>query len=319
MSLYGPFTKDHYERGDVLLAEDVNALIQGIQRQFRASADNPLHVDINESGFHFWMDDLTQIYLAQTTSLITARSGTTMGTGTAEIYNLSRSGGNFIVSDQKWSATIYNLSTSTVANTTYVVLGKDSYSGQLFIIASSASSSSIIVESPEGGTEFTADTLILGSDITLTQPDAGEVQVPDASATSGGFVNTAAQTFKGTMTVSVASGNVFVMNTTSPSISCTVIQPDNATTRWINTNPTFPLSDARMQFQNVNGGTIFMISGHNNDGTLGQPHYALQDLLQVWTGDYFTDSVSNRFRGGIHVGTGIGLGVPGGGQGVPGG
>lgn len=56
MSFLSPFRNDDPQPHDRLDAETVRLLIEAVQRAFRLTTTHPLHVDINESGFHVWLD-----------------------------------------------------------------------------------------------------------------------------------------------------------------------------------------------------------------------------------------------------------------------
>ncbi len=71
-------------------------------------------------------------YLAQTSSTITARSGTTLGSGTANIYAAAESGtGTWTVSDNDQAETVYNPTTAAIASGTYVQVFRDGVSGRM--------------------------------------------------------------------------------------------------------------------------------------------------------------------------------------------
>ena len=66
--------------------------------------------------------DATRLALAYTTAGATARSGTTLGKGTATLYYLAVSGTDRILTSQVTDVTFYNMSTTTVAATKYLML-----------------------------------------------------------------------------------------------------------------------------------------------------------------------------------------------------
>jgi hypothetical protein len=73
--------------------------------------------------------------VAQTSSTITARSGTTLGSGTATLYDCS--GGTLTATSI--SATIYNLSTTSIATSTYVTIEREYITGLWLVVNPSTS------------------------------------------------------------------------------------------------------------------------------------------------------------------------------------
>jgi len=67
-------------------------------------------------------NDLTAMRIGYTTAGATARSGTTLGAGTADIYYLAESGTNRVLTSEGYDVTFYNLSTTTVGATKYIQL-----------------------------------------------------------------------------------------------------------------------------------------------------------------------------------------------------
>jgi len=73
---------------------------------------------------------LAQMAIAQTSSTITARSGTTLGSGTATFYRCT--GGTLTASSI--TATIYNLSTTSISTSTYVMIQREYITGLWLVV-----------------------------------------------------------------------------------------------------------------------------------------------------------------------------------------
>lgn len=73
-------------------------------------------------GMSLMGDRSTALSVAYTTSGATARSGTTLGTGTATLYYLAQSGTTRTLTTQTIDVTFYNMSATAVAATKYVML-----------------------------------------------------------------------------------------------------------------------------------------------------------------------------------------------------
>lgn len=66
--------------------------------------------------------DATRLAVAYTTAGATARSGTTLGTGTATLYYLAVSGSDLVLTTQAIDVTFYNMSATAVSATKYLML-----------------------------------------------------------------------------------------------------------------------------------------------------------------------------------------------------
>jgi len=73
---------------------------------------------------------LAQMAIAQTSSTITARSGTTLGSGTATLYDCS--GGTLTATSI--SETVYNLSTTSIATSRYVMIQREYITGLWLVV-----------------------------------------------------------------------------------------------------------------------------------------------------------------------------------------
>jgi hypothetical protein len=78
-------------------------------------------------------DDGARLYVAFTTTTITARSGATLGSGTATMQKLSDSGvaSNYLEVDgvTTWSVTVYNTSTHILASSSYIQVKRENSNG----------------------------------------------------------------------------------------------------------------------------------------------------------------------------------------------
>ena len=86
-------------------------------------------------------DNYTTLTLAYTTAGATARSGTTLGTGTATLYYLAAVSLNRVLTTQSIDITFYNFSTTAVDASTYIELLR---LGDVFIYVGSDDSSASI-------------------------------------------------------------------------------------------------------------------------------------------------------------------------------
>jgi hypothetical protein len=73
---------------------------------------------------------LAQMAVARTSSTITARSGTTLGSGTATLYDCS--GGTLTATSI--SETVYNLSTTSIATSRYIMIQREYITGLWLVV-----------------------------------------------------------------------------------------------------------------------------------------------------------------------------------------
>lgn len=68
-----------------------------------------------------------ETWIAQSTSTITAFSGSTLGSGSAELYSINTTSGSMV--DQSLNITVWNLSQTTISSGTNLLLSRDPISG----------------------------------------------------------------------------------------------------------------------------------------------------------------------------------------------
>jgi hypothetical protein len=73
---------------------------------------------------------LAQMAIAQTSSTITARSGTTLGSGTATLYDCTSG----TLTATSISETVYNLSTTSISTSTYVMIQREYITGLWLVV-----------------------------------------------------------------------------------------------------------------------------------------------------------------------------------------
>lgn len=256
-------------------------------------------------------------------------SGDVFGSGPIEIYGLVEgSDGNYRALDQGLPDTGYN-DGAEIASGDYLICARDPYSGCLMVASSSSGATYFSVRGSSGGTAYAFapnTTLQIGtSGETYTLAQSGTtVTIPDATATTGGVVSTVAQTYAGTKEftdgISIPSGQTVAW-----------LSGGSGYDTFIGLNlssffdPTGDVNTLGLTAGDTGVGTAFLISPTHGYALLYNwstiaPAFAIRNYAgPTYVGDYYTDSIGNIFKGGLHIGTTSGGGGGGTGSGSGGG
>jgi len=115
-----------WREGDTIGARDLNKLLDAIERCIiNPGQSSGLDISQSQGGTSLRVRPPTNRYLGVTSGTITARSGTTPGTGTVTLYLYSTSAGT--VGTSGVNVTVYNFSSTTggIATSTYVWVEQD--------------------------------------------------------------------------------------------------------------------------------------------------------------------------------------------------
>lgn len=111
----------HFKKGDPLSARLFNRLIEAIRKQ-RVTAVAPLETKVGPAGTVIRWNGPRMVRYAKTTSTLSAISGSTLGSGTVQLYFRNPGLGTLSAMSDHTGEKCYNLTGSSVSSGTWCIV-----------------------------------------------------------------------------------------------------------------------------------------------------------------------------------------------------